>query len=278
MELRTNLVGSQAEVTLVGETVGSVCIGDPTASTQDECETMLQIGEWKKNETLTSTWALFFLQAINYPILWLTLTAVENSFLRASRKVPSKQETPRKPYFMSSARRTCCSGWYLHALTNCATHWCYRSCSVVCRVKFIALMIQITMITPCLFGCFPPAYIANKNFNPAFSSMRILSLGAFIAMRLGVSGREETNAEPFLLCPRARRWSVRALHYAKQTRRATLLPRSNVMSQLKPSVSSCVRTCAACASSKRNKARLKQGYESSRSCLVRRACTKEAAW
>ena len=34
-------------------------------------------------------------------------------------------------------------------------------------------------------------YIANKNFNPAFSSMRILSLGAFIAMRLEVSGREE---------------------------------------------------------------------------------------
>ena len=29
-------------------------------------------------------------------------------------------------------------------------------------------------------------YIANTNFNPAFASMRILSLGAFIAMRLEV--------------------------------------------------------------------------------------------
>lgn len=89
MGLRANLVSSQAEMTLTGETVG-LCIGDLSASTQNECETMLQIGEWKHNKTLASTWALFFLQATNYPILWLTLTAVENSFLRASRKAPSK--------------------------------------------------------------------------------------------------------------------------------------------------------------------------------------------
>ena len=70
-----------------------LCIGDLTASTKEECEAMLQIGEWKINETLGSTWALFFLQAINYPILWLSLTAVENSFLRAY--LPRLHATPQ---------------------------------------------------------------------------------------------------------------------------------------------------------------------------------------
>ena len=56
------------------------------------------------------------------------------------------------------------------------------------EVKFIALTIQLTMVTFLASSlAFHLLYIANKNFNPAFSSMRILSLGAFIAMRLEVS-------------------------------------------------------------------------------------------
>ena len=63
-------------------------------------------------------------------------------------------------------------------------------------------MIQITMITFLASSvAFHLLYIANKNFNPAFSSMRILSLGAFIAMRLEVSGREEEMYQAALFPP-----------------------------------------------------------------------------
>lgn len=124
------LVGSQAEVTIANESRG-FCIGDLTTLDQDECETMVQIGEWRKNKTLTSTWVLFFLQAINYPILWLTLTAVENSFLRAyhgTRFSASEDTCPKAQLCDYSTTHLLSNVCYILAeIAACLL------CSLVCR-------------------------------------------------------------------------------------------------------------------------------------------------
>jgi hypothetical protein len=63
-------------------TMSGLCVGDLQADSQAECEESIAVGQWVQAETKASSTVLFAMQAVNYPILCLTLTAMENSFVK----------------------------------------------------------------------------------------------------------------------------------------------------------------------------------------------------